>query len=1553
MRLRKMSTRMLAAFWVIIMALTIVPASAIQVAAETEEEAQLTISIVSAVPGETVELVAVLGNAPAVKSMAISNITYDAAKMTLLNVEWLCDAEIKNWNSAQGRGVLTFGANTDANGPVFKMTFKINDVVEDSDVSVSCSIILKTMNASGDEVSVATTVIPGKVEIRNEIPGDMDGNEKVNSSDAVYLLYHTLFGKEEYPVKQSGDIDGNGKTDSNDAVYLLYHILFGEEDYPLHGVCSHSLSYFSEQAPTCTEDGNIAYWHCTDCGKYYCNENALIEISLEETIIAATGHTYSHNWSSDATYHWHGSTCGHSDVYTDRSIHTFNGTVCTICSFDKSVKLGTPIISHIEYDTVYWEPVNNADLYLIRINGDYEYQTRNTYCEIAMVRNAMGNGITLLTNKEPITINVQVMAIGYDNYMDSNWSSIDNSYVYVPVSNDGAKIEELANYRLGYGYNLVEDEYLRIANASRYSVLDVGKLLTLGQYTRTDNTKGYSDYYSYSSVDEFMSKRENNFDASVGVKIPLAGSLKAQLSSSMSEHYSSYSYNEMFVADVGITIADHQLLNLKDEYLKYCMSVDFLKVIYRQTPETENLTDEELVEYIYERYGTHIILGVTTGGSYLAQYTVSTNNENIASTVKNSFNLTGAVNIQKILEVDIGINVSGSQETEWKTSTTEAHFNVAWAGGTAGATTNPANLDSAIQSWTQSVSNNPVSVRFTEEGAISMSALIRTVDSALADAFEEYVDSKTDATYKALYAQYDKNLNRLVGTPYTEDGKTVIKVDLSSFQREGSMESAYDPNFLDNILTIYPVMYGVRIDKIIVDGAFNDAVAQSELIDKFSLALSKEWNRDVEIIINNLGIVCASEQGVIDLSEVTKNIQVDIAFTGVNMIEETDGECRFAGAINGMPYEFYFDVQNDVFMDYSTIQIDGSKLYLPVAERASYTFMGWYTADEILVADSLGEMINALGSMDEKVVLYAKWDPMTFKIVLDDQGANTVGTQSIFEKYNQGFYSDFEGTTDLAQIIVPEKTGYVFGGYYGSVENNGTASAIGADQYILADGTIVALTAAFSNNSTLYALWIPEVYTISLDGQGATILGTSAYYEMYSVGVYGDTECSSSLSKIVVPQRDGYVFAGYFEGEKGTGAQRIMADGTILSNANTYTKNVTLYALWIKNIYTIGLDPNGATLSGTTAYYQKYGEGIYADIECTLAISWISLPIRPGYTFQGYYWNDIQYIDEKGMVLASVEEFTSNVTLVAKWLANTYTVHYDANKPSNASANVTSMPTEAQWTYDADAVLASAPELAGWIFCGWYRDPACTIKAGNAEVVLVSPNYSTQESVTLYAKWEAQMTIIAFDANGGVEGTQTKHVIYDSAYGVLPTVTKEGYAFVGWFTANGIKVTESTIASKMTMQTLYAHWTAIVDTVECSIDYSPGLTRDQTVTNNDGVIETIKFENIDVATLNALGYQRVKLVLVLDAKEQHDGYQEFWISRRANSDSDDLVHHVFEHRPGDVDKYWYRYTFEFDFAINELFNDNGEICIEYGAHGSNEKNTWYLGYTVYSITAYK
>lgn len=285
---KEIRLKFVSAFLALIMIFSTMPITFIQAEA-AETKAQLVIDSVSAIPGETVKLNVVLKNAPTISSMAISKITYDNTKMSLTDVEWLCDSQIKNWNSSNGQGVIGFDGNTDANGVVMRLTFSINDVVDDADVSISCTATLKRFDANDEENSVEIGIVSGKIIIANAIRGDVDGNGKVNSADAIYLLYHVTWGSEEYPINQNGDMDGNGKVNSNDAIYLLYHVMFDANDYPIDSPCAHTMTATKKKDATCTSNGNEAYWHCNKCGKYFLDESGKTETTLANTVIQA-GH---------------------------------------------------------------------------------------------------------------------------------------------------------------------------------------------------------------------------------------------------------------------------------------------------------------------------------------------------------------------------------------------------------------------------------------------------------------------------------------------------------------------------------------------------------------------------------------------------------------------------------------------------------------------------------------------------------------------------------------------------------------------------------------------------------------------------------------------------------------------------------------------------------------------------------------------------------------------------------------------------------------------------------------------------------------------------------------------------------------------------------------------------------------------------------------------------------------------------------------------------------------------------------------------------------------
>lgn len=105
---------------------------------------------------------------------------------------------------------------------------------------------------------------------------------------------------------------------------------------------THTLTPVAAKAATCTEAGNIAYWFCDDCDKYFSDAEAENEITQAQTVISALGHKWSALWTGGAQGHWHecdvcheaDSVVAHADANTDG--------VCDVCGYTISAEEPDP-----------------------------------------------------------------------------------------------------------------------------------------------------------------------------------------------------------------------------------------------------------------------------------------------------------------------------------------------------------------------------------------------------------------------------------------------------------------------------------------------------------------------------------------------------------------------------------------------------------------------------------------------------------------------------------------------------------------------------------------------------------------------------------------------------------------------------------------------------------------------------------------------------------------------------------------------------------------------------------------------------------------------------------------------------------------------------------------------------------------------------------------------------------------------------------------------------------------------------------------------------------
>ena len=254
-----------------------------------------------------------------------------------------------------------------------------------------------------------------------------------------------------------------------------------------------------------------------------------------------------------------------------------------------------------------------------------------------------------------------------------------------------------------------------------------------------------------------------------------------------------------------------------------------------------------------------------------------------------------------------------------------------------------------------------------------------------------------------------------------------------------------------------------------------------------------------------------------------------------------------------------------------------------------------------------------------------------------------------------------------------------------------------------------------------------------------------------------------ALGELPVSTREGYTFVGWFTAVSG---------GTQVTASTVVTADMQLYAHWTIKSYTVVFDANG----GSGGVSKSYNHGS--------TLGELSVPTRDGYAFVGWF----TAVSGGTQVTASTV-VTADMQLYAHWTINSYTVVFDANGGSGGVSR----------SYNHGATLGElpVPTCDGYVFAGWW-----TAANGGTQVTASTVVTGSQ---TLYARWTIKIYSVVFDANGGSGGV-SKSYNHGATLGELPIPTREGYEFVGWFTAasGGTQVTASTVVIKS--QTLYARW---------------------------------------------------------------------------------------------------------------------------------------------------
>ncbi len=269
-------------------------------------------------------------------------------------------------------------------------------------------------------------------------------------------------------------------------------------------------------------------------------------------------------------------------------------------------------------------------------------------------------------------------------------------------------------------------------------------------------------------------------------------------------------------------------------------------------------------------------------------------------------------------------------------------------------------------------------------------------------------------------------------------------------------------------------------------------------------------------------------------------------------------------------------------------------------------------------------------------------------------------------------------------------------------------------------------------------------YTYNIYGYAGNTLGSTTSYGSPFVSRYGSVT-------LPILTKDGYTFNGW---RLGSTSGTLYDGGTSFS----YSSSCTMYGDWSVSTYKITFDENGGSSVNDINY----------DITDTITLPSTS---RNGYTFAG--WKPSSSVGNWSTSTTYVStlsgHYYGNVTLVAQWNRNTYSITFNENGGSsvnNISYNITSTTT------------LPSTSRNGYTFNGWRP---ISSGGGWSSSTNYAAGYSVRgkyASIIMNAQWTLNTYKITFNENGGSSVNDISYNITSTTK--LPSTSRTGYTFAGW-----------------------------------------------------------------------------------------------------------------------------------------------------------------------------
>ena len=409
------------------------------------------------------------------------------------------------------------------------------------------------------------------------------------------------------------------------------------------------------------------------------------------------------------------------------------------------------------------------------------------------------------------------------------------------------------------------------------------------------------------------------------------------------------------------------------------------------------------------------------------------------------------------------------------------------------------------------------------------------------------------------------------------------------------------------------------------------------------------------------------------------------------------------------------------------------------------------------------------------------------------------GTATI-NKYTISVAAQYRNTDGTGDYTNGTTGGTVSGGGTGNYGSTVTITAAPATGYIFdgwSDGnTSTSRTVTITGAATYYARFTKKYFTITYT-KGDYVSSISRASERVA---YGANAAGSTLTVQANTAQYTYAVDGWYSGSTKVTSSATYAPTSVTADA-TYTAKGTRSLV----SYTITYNKNAYIASVSRASESvNYGSNAAGSTATVM-----SNTAQYTYTWDGWY---------EGSTRVS-----TSLTFAPTSITSAHTYEARANRTINSytasfSGNGGNTPSPSTITKTYGSALGTLPSCTRnsdntytYSLAGWF-----TAASGGSQI---STSTTITGNVTYYAHWNATYInyTITFNGNGGTNGASlTKH--YGDALGTLPSSSRTGYTFLGWFTAasGGTKISTSTICYGSV--TYYAHWQINTYTVSVALD---------------------------------------------------------------------------------------------------------------------------------------